>query len=98
MEKFIFLVPLSGLLALIFALFLALRINKAPEGTDRMKEIAGNIHEGAMAFLTSEYKILVIFAHASSRAHSSLYSLASLVCKLQPRQMSEQPMPQKRAE
>ncbi len=62
MEKFIFLVPLSGLLALIFALFLALRINKAPEGTDRMKEIAGNIHEGAMAFLTSEYKILVIFA------------------------------------
>lgn len=62
MEKFIFLVPLSGLLALLFALFLAIRINKAPEGTDRMKEIAGNIHEGAMAFLTSEYKILVIFA------------------------------------
>ncbi len=62
MEKFIFLVPLSGLLALIFALTLALRINKAPEGTDRMKEIAGNIREGAMAFLTSEYKILVIFA------------------------------------
>lgn len=62
MEKFIFLVPLSGLIALFFALFLALRINKAPEGTDRMKEIAGNIHDGAMAFLTSEYKILVIFA------------------------------------
>ena len=62
MEKFIFLVPLSGLIALFFALFLAFRINKAPEGTDRMKEIAGNIHDGAMAFLTSEYKILVIFA------------------------------------
>ena len=62
MEKFIFLVPLSGLIALFFALFLAFRINKAPEGTDRMKEIAGNIHDGAMAFLTSEYKIKVNFA------------------------------------
>ena len=32
------------------------------EGTDRMKEIAGSIREGANAFLKAEYKILVIFA------------------------------------
>ncbi len=62
MDKFIFLVPVAGLLALAFALFLAMRVNKASIGTDRMKEISGNIHDGAMAFLTSEYKILVIFA------------------------------------
>ncbi|MBO1722818.1 sodium/proton-translocating pyrophosphatase, partial [Extibacter sp. GGCC_0201] len=28
---------------------------------DRMKEIASYIHEGAQAFLTAEYKILIIF-------------------------------------
>ncbi len=61
MEKFLFLVPVAGVIALCFALILALRVNKAPEGTDRMKEIAGNIHEGALAFLTAEYKILVVF-------------------------------------
>ena len=31
------------------------------QGTDRMKEIAAFIHEGARAFLTAEYKILVVF-------------------------------------
>ena len=62
MEKLIYLVPACGVLALLFALFLAMRVNKAPIGTDRMKEIAGNIHEGAIAFLTAEYKILVVFA------------------------------------
>ncbi|MDD6808231.1 MAG: sodium-translocating pyrophosphatase [Oscillospiraceae bacterium] len=61
MEKFLILVPIAGVLALVFALILAMRVNKAPEGTDRMKEIAGNIHEGALAFLTAEYKILVVF-------------------------------------
>ena len=61
MAKFLFLVPVAGALALLFALFLALKVTKAPVGTDRMKEISDSIHEGALAFLTSEYKILVIF-------------------------------------
>ncbi|MCQ2460698.1 MAG: sodium-translocating pyrophosphatase [Clostridia bacterium] len=61
MAKFLFLVPVAGVLALLFAAFLALRVSKADAGNDRMKEIAGSIHEGALAFLTAEYKILVIF-------------------------------------
>ncbi len=61
MEKYLFLVPIAGALALLFALFLALKVTKAPVGTDRMKEISDSIHEGALAFLTSEYKILVVF-------------------------------------
>jgi len=32
-----------------------------PEGNDKMKEIASSIHEGAMVFLKSEYKIIGIF-------------------------------------
>jgi len=61
MAKFLFLVPVAGVLALLFAAFLALRVSKADAGNDRMKEIAGSIHEGALAFLTAEYKILVVF-------------------------------------
>lgn len=56
-----YLIPVVGVIALIYAGILTARVMKAPEGTDKMKEISGHIHEGALAFLTSEYKILVIF-------------------------------------
>ena len=47
-------------IGLIVAFCLAAWITKAPEGTDRMKEIASYIREGAMAFLKREYKTMVI--------------------------------------
>ena len=50
-----------GIVALIYAVILAVRINKMDSGTKKMKEIAQSINEGAKAFLFSEYKILVIF-------------------------------------
>ena len=53
--------PVMAAIALVFALVRANSINKQPEGNDRMKEIASAIAEGAKAFLTAEYKILVIF-------------------------------------
>ncbi|MDD4377312.1 MAG: sodium-translocating pyrophosphatase [Eubacteriales bacterium] len=52
--------PISAALGLIVAFCLAAWIGKAEEGTDRMKEIAGYIREGAMAFLRREYKTMVI--------------------------------------
>ncbi|HYF83904.1 MAG TPA: sodium-translocating pyrophosphatase [Clostridia bacterium] len=55
------LAPLSGVLALIFAWVLAASIIKKDPGNDRMKEIMGFIHEGAMAFLFREYKVLAVF-------------------------------------
>ena len=54
-------VPVAAVLALLFAAYLAAKVSKQDAGTDRMKEIAGAIAEGARAFLTAEYKILVIF-------------------------------------
>ncbi len=54
--------PVAGIIALVFAFLLAGYISKVDEGTDRMKEISSYIREGAMAFLTREYKALVIFA------------------------------------
>ena len=56
-----YLVPAAAVIALIFAVVFAMQVRKEPEGTDRMKEIAAAIREGASAFLYSEYKILVIF-------------------------------------
>lgn len=53
--------PISGVLALAFAGYLASGILKKDPGNDRMKEIMGYIHEGAMAFLFREYKVLAIF-------------------------------------
>ena len=55
-------IPVCAVLALVFAVYLAGSVRKEEEGTDRMKEIAGAIREGANAFLFSEYKVLVIFA------------------------------------
>ena len=57
----IFVAPVLGIIALIFAFVLASKISKEEEGTDRMKEIALAIREGANAFLKAEYKILIIF-------------------------------------
>lgn len=56
-----YLSAIGGVVALIYAVILAVRINKMDSGTKRMKEIAQSINEGAKAFLFSEYKILVIF-------------------------------------
>ncbi|MDY4748732.1 MAG: sodium-translocating pyrophosphatase [Candidatus Fimisoma sp.] len=50
----------AAVIGLIVAFCLAAWITKAPEGTDRMKEIASYIREGAMAFLKREYKTMVI--------------------------------------
>jgi K(+)-stimulated pyrophosphate-energized sodium pump len=60
----LYLVPLSGLIALGYAFLRTQWINKQPVGTDRMAEIAGDIAEGAKAFLRREYRVLVVFVAA----------------------------------
>ncbi|NCE97538.1 sodium-translocating pyrophosphatase [Emergencia sp. 1XD21-10] len=53
-------VPIAAAVGLLVAFCLSSWISKSDEGTDRMKEIAGYIREGAMAFLKREYKTMVI--------------------------------------
>ena len=50
----------AAVVGLLIAFCLASWISKASEGTDRMKEIAGYIREGAMACLKREYRTMVI--------------------------------------
>lgn len=52
---------ICALIGLVFAFILTKKVNSVDAGTDRMKEIASAIAEGARAFLFAEYKILAIF-------------------------------------
>ena len=64
MDNLIWAAPVLAILALVFAAAKTSMVSKAEAGTDRMKEIANSISEGAHAFLFAEYKILVIFVAA----------------------------------
>ena len=59
-----YLIPLAGLLALLFTYLRAQWVARQDPGTDRMKRIAGYITDGAMAFLRAEYSKLVWFVVA----------------------------------
>ena len=61
LENYMYLVPVAAVIALIFAAYLARKVGRQSAGTERMKESAAAIAEGARAFLTAEYKILIIF-------------------------------------
>lgn len=61
MENILYLLPVFGVLGLLFVVWKSAWVNKQDAGTDKMKKIAGHIAEGAMAFLKAEYKVLAIF-------------------------------------
>lgn len=51
----------AAALGLLFAFYLRSIILKADRGNETVSKISDNIHEGAMAFLNKEYRILMIF-------------------------------------
>lgn len=61
MNNYMYLIPVAAVIALLFAAYLAAKVSRQDAGTERMKEIAGAIADGARAFLTAEYKILIVF-------------------------------------
>lgn len=52
-------VPISGLVALLFAWIFYRNMKSQEEGTDRMKEIALYVREGAMAYLSRQYSVVI---------------------------------------
>src|SRR5882672_9994913 len=84
MDKLIYLVPVMGLVGLVYTLIKFFWVSKQDAGTDRMKEISNYIAEGAMAFLKAEWKILGYFAvivalllgFMGSRSETSHWSIA----------------------
>jgi len=61
MDTISLIVPIGGVVAIIFAAFLFYAVKKQNPGNDKMQELSNAIREGAMAFLKSEYKVLVVF-------------------------------------
>ena len=61
MDKLIYLVPVMGLIGLLYTFIKFNWVSKQDPGNDRMKEISTYIAEGAMAFLRAEWKILGYF-------------------------------------
>lgn len=59
-----YMIPAAGLLALVYSYWKSSWINKQDQGNARMQEIGGAVREGAMAFLSREYKVLSIFVIA----------------------------------
>ena len=64
MNKNMYIIPLAGLLALLFTYLRAQWVARQDPGNDRMKRIAGYITDGAMAFLRAEYSKLLWFVVA----------------------------------
>jgi K(+)-stimulated pyrophosphate-energized sodium pump len=61
MQQLIYAVPAAGVLALLFAWMKASWVSKQDPGDANMVEIAGQIQEGALAFLRAEYRVLSMF-------------------------------------
>ena len=60
-QNLIYLIPVLGVIGLLYTFWKTSWVNKQDEGTDLMKSIAAAIQDGAMAFLRAEYKVLAIF-------------------------------------
>jgi K(+)-stimulated pyrophosphate-energized sodium pump len=60
MDLFV-LVPIFGVVALLYTFFQSNWVSKQNAGNEKMKIISGHIADGAMAFLKAEYKILTYF-------------------------------------
>ncbi|MEX2160214.1 MAG: sodium-translocating pyrophosphatase [Dehalococcoidia bacterium] len=60
--ELVWMVPVTGIAAILFALWLAWDVLRRPTGTEAMQEIAGMIFEGAMAFLSRQYRTIGILA------------------------------------
>jgi hypothetical protein len=61
MDKLIYLVPVTGVIGLLYTFIKFAWVSKQDPGNDRMQEISRYIAEGAMAFLKAEWKILSYF-------------------------------------
>ena len=61
MENLFYLIPVSGVTAMIFALWKSNWISKQNPGNEKMQEIGLAIREGATAFIQREYRVLAIF-------------------------------------
>jgi len=52
----------AGIIAVLFAIYLARDVLARDTGTQAMQDVAGTIYEGAVAFIRRQYTTIAIFA------------------------------------
>src|SRR5450756_16728 len=62
----VWIVPVAGVVTILFALYLAWDVLRRDTGTSAMREVAGAIFEGAMAFLKRQYRTILVLALLTS--------------------------------
>ncbi|MBD79399.1 MAG: sodium-translocating pyrophosphatase [Crocinitomicaceae bacterium] len=67
-QNILYVVPVLGLIGLIFMMMKSSWVKKQPSGSGKMQEISKAIQEGALAFLNAEYRLLLIFVVIASAA------------------------------
>ena len=60
-NSFFWIVPISSVVALVFAWIYFRQVMRESEGTDSMARIASYVREGAMAYLKQQYKVVFYF-------------------------------------
>ncbi|SMD33251.1 K(+)-stimulated pyrophosphate-energized sodium pump [Reichenbachiella faecimaris] len=76
MSNLIYVPIVLACLGLVFMLIKMAWVKKQSPGNEKMQEISKNIKEGALAFLSAEYRLLAIFVVAASAA---LFGISTLV-------------------
>lgn len=66
MNSLVYAIPGTAIIGLLFIYVRAAWVNKQDQGDARMKEIAGYIAQGAMAFLKAEYRVLALYVLLAS--------------------------------
>ncbi|HMO18602.1 MAG TPA: sodium-translocating pyrophosphatase [Oligoflexia bacterium] len=61
MENLVYWIPVFGLIGLLYMSYLSSWVKKQDAGSDKMKGISDAIADGAMAFLSAEYRVLAVF-------------------------------------
>lgn len=61
MENLVYILPLFGVIGLIYMAYLYSWVSRQDAGEDKMKTISDSIAEGAMSFLKAEYRVLAIY-------------------------------------
>src|SRR6187397_2125055 len=62
MEQITWVIPIAGIAAILFAIYLARDVLSRDQGTEAMQDVAGTIFEGAVAFIRRQYTTIFILA------------------------------------
>ena len=65
-------VPVSIVIALLFAAYLTWDMLRRDQGNERMREVSGFIYEGAVAFLKRQYRTIAVLAILAALALSAI--------------------------